>query len=201
MELSGGGAMQDGDAGKQERLSSSVSLLIEHCVVAGAAARYEAWLKEIVPVARRFQGHQGIDIVRPSAGSSHYTLLLRFDCTANLRTWLDSTERAALIRRIEPWLAADEKLQTASGLDFLFTEGRGPANGSPARYKQFLMTLSAIYPLTTLVPPLVQAVAGATPWRFAGWVINLVISSIIVYLMVYVVMPPYTRLAAKWLKH
>lgn len=175
---------------------TGVTLVIEHCLMAGAAARYEAWLGEIVPAARRFAGHQGIDILRPGAGSTRYTLVLRFDRIEHLRAWLESAERAALVARIEPWLAAEEKLQAASGLEFLFA---APATTPPPRHKQFLLTLSAIYPLSTVVPAALMPVLKMSPWLGAGWSSNLIVSGIIVYLMVYVVMPRYTRLVAHWL--
>lgn len=147
-------------------------------------------------MAKRFAGHQGIEILRPGAGSSRYLLVLRFDTMQHLRAWLDSSERAALIARIEPWLAAAEDLQAASGLDYLF---EAASVRPPPRHKQFLLTLSAIYPLTTVVPPALQPLFKAVPVFAAGWSSNLLISAIIVYLMVYVVMPRYTRLVARWL--
>jgi antibiotic biosynthesis monooxygenase (ABM) superfamily enzyme len=174
----------------------AVSLVIEHCLIDGAAAAYETWLEEIVAVAERFTGHQGIDILRPGPHSTRYTLVLRFDRMDHLRAWLDSAERAALIHRIEPLLEAEETLQAASGLDYLFAT---PASRPPRPAKQFLLTLSAIYPLTTVIPLAVQPLLKAMPWLAAGWSSNLLISGIIVYLMVYVVMPPYTKLVARWL--
>jgi antibiotic biosynthesis monooxygenase (ABM) superfamily enzyme len=174
----------------------TVSLVIEHRLVEGAAARYEAWLEDIIPAARRFAGHQGVEILRPDAASSRYLLVLRFDTMNHLRAWLDSSERAALIARIEPWLAAEENLQAASGLDYLFAS---PSARPPPRYKQFLLTLSAIYPLTTIVPFAVRPWLNAMPVLAAGWSGNLIVSAIIVFLMVYVVMPRYTRLVAHWL--
>jgi antibiotic biosynthesis monooxygenase (ABM) superfamily enzyme len=174
----------------------AVSLVIEHCLVDGATAAYEAWLEEIVPAAQRFAGHQGIDILRPGPRSTRYTLVLRFDRMDHLRAWLDSDERAALIHRIEPLLKAQETLQAASGLDYLFAT---PLARTPRPCKQFLLTLSAIYPLSTVIPLAVKPLLSAMPWLAAGWSSNLLISGIIVYLMVYVVMPPYTKLVAHWL--
>jgi uncharacterized protein len=49
------------------------------------------------------------------------------------------------------------------------------------------------------VPAAVRPLLKATPWLAAGWSSNLIVSAIIVYLMVYVVMPRYTRLVAQWL--
>lgn len=177
---------------------SGVTLVIEHCLADGAAPRYEAWLDEIIPVAKRFAGHQGIDIVRPAEGQRRYTLVLRFATADKLRAWLDSPERAALVARIAPLLAAGEKLQAATGLDFLFAPA--PGRPPPRPIKQFLVTLSAIYPLTTVVPPLLGPVLRAAPVLARPWLGNLIVSAIIVYLMVYVVMPRYTKLIARWLK-
>jgi antibiotic biosynthesis monooxygenase (ABM) superfamily enzyme len=115
----------------------------------------------------------------------------------HLRAWVDSPERAALIARIEPWLAA-ETLQAASGLEFLFAAPPAPAP-APRRYNQFFMTQSAIYPLATAVPAAVLPLLNATPWLGARWSSDLIVSGIVVYLMVYVVMPRYARLAAGWL--
>lgn len=120
--------------------------------------------------------------------------MLRFDLVEHLRAWLESAERAVLIARIEPWLAEEETLQAASGLEFLFA-----APATPPRHKQFMLTLSAIYPLSTVVPAALMPVLKASPWLGAGWSSNLIVSSIIVYLMVYVVMPRYSRMVAHWL--
>lgn len=176
---------------------SGVTLVIEHCLVAGAAPRYEAWLAEIIPAARRFDGHQGVDIVRPGPDRHRYTLVLRFATSDQLRAWLASPERAALIARIEPLLAAEESLHAASGLDFLFAPAAGKS--APTPFKQFLVTLSAIYPLTSVVPPLLAPVLKVAPILARPWLGNLIVAAVIVYLMVFIVMPRYTRLIARWL--
>lgn len=175
---------------------TAVTLVVEHCVAnAGAKGRYETWLREIIPLARAFSGHQGIDIMWPGPGSTRYRLVLRFDGMEHLRAWVDSPERAALVARIEPWLEA-ETCHATSGLEYLFATSPDPP---PRRYKQFFLTLSAIYPLTTIVPATIMPLLKSTPWLGSDWSSDLIVSGIIVFLMVYIIMPRYARLFAGWL--
>ncbi|WP_322404652.1 hypothetical protein [Massilia luteola] len=117
---------------------TAVTLIVEHELAdADSTARYDAWLREILPLARSFAGHWGMDIVWPGAGSTRYTLELRFEGLDQLRAWVDSPERVALTARIEPSLA-QETLQVASGLEFLFT---APADVPPRRCNRFLLAL------------------------------------------------------------
>jgi antibiotic biosynthesis monooxygenase (ABM) superfamily enzyme len=68
----------------------------------------------------------------------------------------------------------------------------------PKRYKQFLLTLSAIFPLTIVVPWLLGPLLGrGGTIAFVGG--KLVVATAIVGLMVYVIMPRYTRVVANWL--
>ncbi len=83
---------------------------------------------------------------------------------------------------------------------------QSPANGGdgakakvPVRWKQFLLTWSAIFPLALGVPFAVVPVL-----RWAGIpaslpLTTLVVTAAVVFLMVYVVMPRYTRLVQRWL--
>jgi antibiotic biosynthesis monooxygenase (ABM) superfamily enzyme len=72
-----------------------------------------------------------------------------------------------------------------------------PAQKHPEPYKQFLVTLSAIFPMTIVVPwalrPLFQVAPVATVLNLPG-ISNLTVSAIIVGLMTYVIMPRFTRL-------
>lgn len=175
---------------------TAVTLVIEHCLVdIAATARYEAWLREIIPLARAFSGPQGIDIMWPGPGSTRYRLVLRFDGMEHLRAWVDSPERAALVARIEPCLATETSHAT-SGLEFLFATAPDPP---PRRYKQFFLTLSAIYPLMAIVSATVMPLLKSTSWLKNDWSSDLIVSGIIVYLMVYIIMPRYSRLVAGWL--
>ena len=179
-------------------MNDVVTLVIQHHVQPAQVPEYEAWLRETSQEAMLFPGHMGVNIVRPRAPASTYTIVLRFDSHQHLLDWMESPTRRKLVERAAPYLMADEELEIQTGLEFWFT----PPAHTPLRarpYKQFLITLSAIYPLTLLIPWLLGPLLQAEPlrlWPAAG---GLFVVVVIVYLMVYVIMPRYSRLVAKWL--
>lgn len=179
---------------KDRRHSSGV---IQHQVKPEGVAPYEQWLTRIMPVAARFPGHRGVNVIPPAAGNATYTITIRFDSLAHAEDWFRSQARRQLMEEAAPFLAGDEKVDTVTGLEFWF---RPPPGQKPAkRYKQFLLTLSVIYPLTLVVPPLVRRLLDPLPLLHNPYVEHLVASAVVVGLLAYVVMPRYTRLMAKWL--
>jgi len=95
-------------------------------------------------------------------------------------------------------LVKAEDLEIQTGLEYWFT----PENPKPLqarRYKQFLVTSSAIYPLTLIVPWALRPLQELIPFLQWPMASALLCAVVIVFLMVYVVMPRYTRLVARWL--
>ena len=181
----------------ETKLESPVTTAIRQRPKPDAVARYEEWLKEIIPVAQEFAGHQSFNVIRPHGVSDAYTIILHFDSIANLRRWLASEARVHLVEKIRPFLRAEEDIDIKSGVEFWFTP---PPGGKPAKpYKQFLVTLSVIFPLTIIVPWLFQPLFGWIPVLALPIVRHLVIAAAIVSIVVYAVMPRYTRLVSKWL--
>ncbi|MEO8670320.1 MAG: antibiotic biosynthesis monooxygenase [Tahibacter sp.] len=186
------GAVTTGD-------EQGATVVITHRVNEGRHAEYEQWLGEISPLCRASPGHLDWHIVRPIPDlSATYTVVIRFDTQAHLKQWMESPERAGLIAKVQPLLASGDDFLVSSGLDFWFTPSEAKAK-LPVRWKQYLLTWSAIYPLVLGVSLLV-----ANALRTLGVPSNvplttLVVTAIVVFLMVYVVMPHYTRLVRRWL--
>lgn len=180
-------------------MSATVAtLLIQHQVKPGAAPQYETLLNEIVPAAQRFVGHLGVNIIRPAEGSNTYTIVLRFDTEEHLQVWLESAVRKRFVDRVGPILVDGDRIDIMTGLEFWFTPATaGQKHAKP--FKQFLITLSVIFPLTLIVPMLWKPVFHALPWLSHYVPSNFVVAVTIVFLVVYIIMPRYTRLAAKWL--
>jgi antibiotic biosynthesis monooxygenase (ABM) superfamily enzyme len=176
-----------------------VTVVIQHDVVPASVAAYEQWLARIIPVAARFPGHRGVSVMRPPAGSSRYTVTLRFDTLEHAEDWLRSTARRELVHEIETLLDRAEKVDTVTGIEFWFAPPPTAPQLRPPPYKQFLLTLSVIYPLTMLVPWALRPLHGLLPVLRYAWIDRLLIATVIVGLMTYVVMPRYTRLVARWL--
>jgi antibiotic biosynthesis monooxygenase (ABM) superfamily enzyme len=149
-------------------------------------------------VAQSCAGYQSVNVIRPQAGSDAYAIVLHFDSIANLRRWIESDTRIRLLEKIRPYLrAAAEDIDIKTGFEFWFTP---PPAAKPAKpYKQFLITPSAIFPFTMIVPWLLQPALSAVPFLNVPGVRHLLVAALIVGFMVYVLMPRYTRLVSRWL--
>jgi len=183
--------------------NTAVTLVIQHHIIGGAQADYEAWLKQIIPAAMGFDGHLGVNVIRPVAGSDRYTVVLRFDSHEHVDQWITSDTRKRLIAQVQPLLAKEEQRDLTTGLEYWFTPEDAPQKKAKP-YKQFLVTLSAIYPLTVIVPWLLAPVIHGVPllaYPLLAYPLlaKLLVALVIVGLMTYVIMPRYTKLIASWL--
>lgn len=173
------------------------SFVVQHEVEPRRAAEYEAWLKRISPVAAGFPGHLGVQITAPTAGG-RYVTVIRFASRADAERWIHAPERATLIDEARPLLKSGDRFTVKSGLDFWFTPAAAEAQ-LPVRWKQALVTWSAIFPIVYLVGGAVGWLAGHLP-ALQPRIAQLLLSTFLaVLLMVYLVMPRYTRLVRRWL--
>jgi len=175
-----------------------VTVVIKHQVRPGAELQYEQWLARIMPVGARFPGHRGVNVIRPAPGATDYTVTLRFDSVTHAEDWLASQARRELMAEVEPLLVVSETLQTVTGLEFWFAPP-GAVQKRARPFKQYLITLSVIYPLTLLVPWLLHPVLAFVPVLQHPLAERLIVAAIVVGLLIYVIMPRYVRLVAAWL--
>ena len=186
-------------AATKDSVDHGATVVITHRVREGKHSDYDAWLNEISPLSKASPGHLDWSIIRPLPGLSEtYTIIIRFDTTANLKRWMDSPARARLIEKVRPLLVTGDDFFISSGLDFWFTPAGANAK-VPVRWKQFLVTWSAIYPLVLGVPLIVRPLLGNVVVPENRFLTALAVTGSVVILMVYVVMPRYTKLLRRWL--
>lgn len=177
----------------------NATAVITHRIREDRRDDYEKWLQEIVPICKAQPGHLGVTIIRPVAGlTDSYTVLLRFDTADHLRAWLQSDARRGLVERARPIWADDESYRIQSGLDFWFTPPEAKVK-IPTRWKQALVTWSAIYPAVMIVSLITARLLEAAGASLPLAIRTLFVTGIVVLLMVYVVMPKYTKLVHRWL--
>lgn len=180
-------------------IETGATAVITHRVLDGQQAGYENWLNEIGPLCRSYAGHLDLQIIRPIAGlTTTYTVVIRFDTHEHLEAWMGSGDRKRLIEKARPLLAKDDDFFIRSGLDFWFTP-EGAKAKVPLRWKQFLVTWSAIYPLVLGVPLIVAPLLRLLGIPRNHYIDTLCVTGAVVSLMVYFVMPRYTRLIQHWL--
>lgn len=170
----------------------TVTGIIVHHPRADARDEYEQWLADIRETCRQFPGYLSTDVIRPVGNQPNYTVIIRFAGVEALRAWMESPERREYLRRIEHALEQADRYEIRSGLDFWFAPS---AVKPPKRWKQYLLTLSAIFPLTVIVPWALGPLLDGVPALAA----KAVVAAVLVALMVYVIMPHYTRLVSRWL--
>lgn len=179
--------------------TQAATAVITHQVKADQLALYEQWLDEIVPAAERYPGHIGAVIIRPTGlGHTVYSIVLHFDTRAHLRFWLASQDRAALIAKAQPMLTEGDQVELRHEPALWFTPQPASA-AAPKRWKQVLLTWSALYPLVLGV----SLIMGWLAHRYGVFehdALRIMLTTLtVVVLMIYVVMPRYTRLARPWL--
>jgi antibiotic biosynthesis monooxygenase (ABM) superfamily enzyme len=178
---------------------TGATVVITHRVREGKRDDYEQWLEEIGPIGKTATGNLDWHIIRPIPGlTSTYTIVIRFDTRAHVKAWMESPVRRELIKKVEPLLVSGDDFFISSGLDFWFTP-EGAAAKLPARWRQSLVTWSAIYPLVLLVPLVIAPLLRLAGAPDNHYLTMFFVTGVVVFLMVYIVMPNYTKLIRRWL--
>lgn len=189
------------DQGKGQTIEQGASVVITHRVAETGRAQYEQWLEVIGPLCKASTGLLDHHIIRPIPGLTNtYSIFMRYDTEQHLKQWMESADRKRLIEQVQGLLLEDDVYQIKSGLDFWFVPP-GSKAPVPVRWKQFLITWSAIYPLVIGVPLVLMPLLRwlGIPEHHATDM--LLVTATLVFLMVYVVMPRYTKVVRHWLFH
>ena len=173
-----------------------VTVLYSRRVKPGREADFEAWARGIVAAARQFPGHLGASVL-DAPGSREYHILFTFADRRSLRAWLDSDERRRWLVRVGELLEADRGLQQLTGLEtwFKLPGSNVPTMTPPPRWKMWLVSLVAVYPLVLAFQVLIVPRMARLPLPLRALVFPLVLLT----LMTFVVMPMVTRALRRWL--
>ena len=173
-----------------------VTVLYSRRVKPGREADFEAWARGIVAAARQFPGHLGASVL-DAPGSREYHILFTFADRRSLRAWLVSDERRRWLVRVGELLEADRGLQQLTGLEtwFKLPGSNVPTMTPPPRWKMWLVSLVAVYPLVLAFQVLVVPRMARLPLPLRALVFPLVLLT----LMTFVVMPMVTRALRRWL--
>ena len=171
-------------------------MLYSRRVKPGREADFESWARGIVAAARQFPGHLGASVL-DTPGSREYHILFSFADRKSLRAWLDSAERRYWLARVEELLETDRGLQQLTGLEtwFKLPGSNVPTMKPPPRWKMWLVSLVAVYPLVLAFQASVVPRMARLPLPLRALLFPLVLLT----LMTFVVMPMVTRLLRRWL--
>lgn len=171
--------------------------VIVHDVHVHHREHYERWMVKATQAHATFRGYLATDIIRPIGAGLRFIVVVRFDSEAGAQAWLASDTRAGLLAEALPWLLGEDRHQVHAGSDFWFRPpGRGAA---PRRWKQWMLSTAAVFPLTFLMPWLVHSVTDPFIPGMHALLFKGLIATAISGVMVYWLMPALIRLAGRWL--
>ncbi len=178
-----------------DRKNHQVTAVISHYIRPGRESGYETWLQGISQVARQFEGHDGVTILRPQAGSrKEYVIILRFDTYQNLCRWMKSKERQEWIDRAKPLTEKSESVQVLTGLEALVSLPN-TASSPPPKYKTAFVTWIGVFVCVSILGYFFTPYLAGLPYLLR----QAIMTGLVVILLAYVVMPRLTRLFHGWL--
>ena len=187
-----------------------ITVIVTRTAKRGKIREFEDWMDGIVHESLKFEGHLGVDVIRPVEQSKpEYVIIFRFNTLDNLLKWERSQVRKEWLEKSKDLVEGEDKVQKLTGLEFWFTpssahqtqhevndnEARGQPVNLPPRYKMAIVTTGIVFVLLNTLIPQIEELTVPLP---------LVLSSllgviIMVFLMTYLIMPSVTRLLKPWL--
>jgi antibiotic biosynthesis monooxygenase (ABM) superfamily enzyme len=187
-----------------------ITVIVTRTAKRGKIREFEDWMDGIVHESLKFEGHLGVDVIRPVEQSKpEYVIIFRFNTLDNLLKWERSQVRKEWLEKSKDVVEGEDKVQKLTGLEFWFTpssahqtqrevndnEARGQPVNLPPRYKMAIVTAGIVFVLLNTLIPRIEQLTAPLP---------LVLSSllgviIMVFLMTYLIMPSVTRLLKPWL--
>jgi antibiotic biosynthesis monooxygenase (ABM) superfamily enzyme len=183
-----------GDAGD----NGPVTVIVTRKAKKERIKEFEEWMDGVVHEAMKFEGHMGVNIIRPSDPSTNpeYVIIFRFNSYDNLAKWENSEIRNQWLMKSKDLTEGEPLVEKQTGLEFWFTpRSSGAVAPAPPRYKMAIVVTAIIFVLINTLIPLIRQVTAELPVLVS----TLVGTAIMVLLMTYVVMPSVTRALRPWL--
>jgi hypothetical protein len=162
----------------------------------GREEEFAEWAKRANSAAARFPGNLAATVIHED-GTRDFHIIQQFDNREHLRQWVESDVRARLLREARRLAASRTAVQQRTGLETWFhvPSEAAATMRPPPRWKMWLISLVAIYPLVLVFQAFVVPLIASWPLPLRALMFPLVLLT----LMTYVVMPVVTRLLRRWL--
>ncbi|HEY5973772.1 MAG TPA: antibiotic biosynthesis monooxygenase [Geobacteraceae bacterium] len=161
----------------------------------GSEREFEAWRREVSAAALEFPGHMGINMILPSGSEREYVVIFRFDTYEHLRAWQESDVRRELLKKTEAFRESEPSYRLESGLEYWFAPPGTPA--SPPRWKMAIVTVLGVWPVSIVVPWLLNPLIANQPRILQA----LLVAVGIVIPLTWAVMPALVRILSPWLQN
>ncbi|HET6514892.1 MAG TPA: hypothetical protein VFG09_07000 [Thermodesulfovibrionales bacterium] len=180
-----------------EKPAEPVAVLTLRTVKPGLEERFEAELHDFISRSLETEGQLGVSVMRPvnGSGSREYGILRRF----MNKTYRDRFYESPLFHQWEtavaPLTEGEPKRQKLTGLETWFVSPGQRAVIPPPPWKMAIVTALAVWPVSILVPWLLNPFISNLPFSLQA----LLIAVGIVILLTWAVMPVLVRILKPWL--
>ena len=187
-----------------------ITVIVTRTAKKGRIKEFEDWMDGIVHESLKFEGHLGVNIIRPIEDSKpEYIIIFRFNTIDNLLKWEKSQARKDWLEKSKDVVEGEDKVQKVTGLEFWFTprspqrakdeakndEDSSPPVNVPPRYKMAIVTVGILFVLLNTLIPQIRQLTETLPLLLS----DLLGVIILVFLMTYLIMPSVARLLKPWL--
>jgi antibiotic biosynthesis monooxygenase (ABM) superfamily enzyme len=185
------------DEDNQGSNDGPVTVIVTRKAKKGKISEFEEWMDGIIHEAMKFEGHMGVNVMRPpDLSNPEYVIIFRFNTYKNLARWEKSEIREEWLKKSKDVTEGDPVVQKQTGLEFWFTPLRGNEQVTPPpRYKMAMVTGGVVFVLLSTLVPQIRQMTATLPVLLS----TLVGVAIMVLLMTYVIMPTVTKLLRPWL--
>lgn len=106
---------------------------------------FHEWHEKIHKIESTFPGFQKVYVQAPNSQNGTWITLLQFDTLGNLEQWLNSPQRAAILKESQDFVTTKETHRLLSSFGGWFTD-RSLAE-TPPRWKQAMLILVVLFPI------------------------------------------------------
>lgn len=173
-----------------------VAMVFTHRVAKDKVEDYLAWRRKVIDAQAHFPGYLATEFFKPHGTfQNEWVDIVRYDSVDDLTYWMESKERQALLKELEP-IVESMHAHRVTGLEgwFALNRGRAATVSGPPSWKQALAVLFALYPtvmVLTFLNPLMHNLSFA---------VQMLIGNILsVALLTWLVMPRVSQFLNFWL--
>ena len=195
---------------KQIDKDGPVTVVVTRIAKRDKIREFEEWMDGIIHESMKFEGHMGVNVIRPSDLSNpEYVIIFRFNTFENLARWENSQARREWLAKSKEVAEGEPVIEKQTGLEIWFTP-RSRSGGSikgnkalssttapiaPPRYKMAIVITAIIFILVSILLPQIRQLTTGLHIHLSTFIGV----AIMVLLMTYVIMPSLTRLLGPWL--
>ena len=176
-------------------MSTPIHVAITRRVRPDKTAEFEQSLYAFVAASLAERGSCGVHVIHPPKNSAQpeYGILRTFASSADMKAFYESALYRQWVAGIEPLVDGEPEYRELHGLEAWF---RDVGSGPPKRWKMFVLTWLAVWPVSMVIPMIVLPILHP---GLSGVVRSGLVAGVIVATLTWVVMPMFVKLAHPWL--